>query len=716
MSGARNHVFQQWPFAPEFYEPAHGFFLRLIWAQGETSFRNFNIWNEVDTDRIATERMMSTLEDHPMPAAWFEMLRFNTPLRDGTDYVLRGQRLPTHHIRFYPRRWCPGCIHDDAYHRAWWDVESIRRCPIHGEELGSSDLDGNPVTWLWTDFAFSREGVDMGRHCEAVADAAPFANYLLGRLGWSLTTSAALLDPLPVRDVIDYCEFVGRFLENGPSRKHPAIGIDSADVGFRALAASKSDLAESFRVWLREHRRGSYAKGASSAFSWAYPKLDFMPDGDLKNVIRRAMHEALVFEKEGRAARIVDEDFDIEFTPKTEIARALNIEPRAVRIIANAAGVLHPLRHRKTVEANAVDRIAEYKETLVTIGEAAERLGIHQDAIRHLVHAGHLTVFKGLNPGQRAGGRYSPVEIDAVLELIDKLPVTGSPAYGLTLHTYRMRNQLVPGEVAVACLKRELVICEKRDDVPGFKRLMVQTDAKRKRQAFNRSDDTMTMAEAHTLLNVTYETVFTLVERGVFGEVDRSPKQVLIDRAVVEKFAAEYAKSSDYATAVGWTGQMLTGRLIKAGIEPIVKFVKTGKFVDTVFKRKDMMAFLKLEDDPTLVDDERVLRFWSIIVPEAAKTCPYMLFPPRLPPGGQRVWNSNRGLSAHFLFKREPGEIHVKLNARGEKHEFRFDLNTDEYFTAIKEMLDVFNRMVKQATERQNAKTREWWAKRKKAD
>lgn len=73
--------------------------------------------------------------------------------------------------------------------------------------------------------------------------------------------------------------------------------------------------------------------------------------------------------------------------------------------------------------------------------------------------------------------------MDAVLKLIDELSVTGSLAYGLTLHTYRMRNQLVPGEIAVKCLKQEIVICEKRDDVPGFKRLMVQTDAKRKRQS-----------------------------------------------------------------------------------------------------------------------------------------------------------------------------------------------------------------------------------------
>jgi hypothetical protein len=148
----------------------------------------------------------------------------------------------------------------------------------------------------------------------------------------------------------------------------------------------------------------------------------------------------------------------------------------------------------------------------------------------------------------------------------------------------------------------------------------------------------------------------------------------------------------------------------------VVKFVKGGKRVDTVFKRADVMRLYGLEADPTVLEDARVDRFWEIIVPEAAKTCPYLIFPPKLPPSGQRVWNSNRGLSAHFQFDPGLGEIHINLSARGERHKFWFDLNSEDYVAAIKEMLDVFDGMVKEATERQNAKTREWWRKRKSAD
>jgi hypothetical protein len=104
------------------------------------------------------------------------------------------------------------------------------------------------------------------------------------------------------------------------------------------------------------------------------------------------------------------------------------------------------------------------------------------------------------------------------------------------------------------------------------------------------------------------------------------------------------------------------------------------------------------------------------MLPEAAKTCPYLIFPPRLPPSGQRVWNANRGMSIHFRFDPMCGEIHAKLSAKGECGEFRFDLNTEDYLPVIREMLEAFCRMVKDATERQNAKNREWWKRRGRSE
>lgn len=73
-------------------------------------------------------------------------------------------------------------------------------------------------------------------------------------------------------------------------------------------------------------------------------------------------------------------------------------------------------------------------------------------------------------------------------------------------------------------------------------------------------------------------------------------------------------------------------------------------------------------------------------------------------------------MSAHIEFDPALGEMHINLSAMGDKHRFWFDLETEDYVTAIKGMLEVFDRMVREATGRQNAKTRDWWSRRKSAD
>ncbi|CDZ55862.1 hypothetical protein [Neorhizobium galegae] len=83
-------------------------------------------------------------------------------------------------------------------------------------------------------------------------------------------------------------------------------------------------------------------------------------------------------------------------------------------------------------------------------------------------------------------------------------------------------------------------------------------------------------------------------------------------------------------------------------MQPVVRLARGRKHLDTVFRRADVMRVYGLESDSTVLEDAN---FW-------------------------------------------------------------FDLKTENYVAAMKGMLEVFDRMVKEATDRQNAKTREWWKKR----
>lgn len=133
-------------------------------------------------------------------------------------------------------------------------------------------------------------------------------------------------------------------------------------------------------------------------FAWGYPKLNFLPEIP-RLTVRRAFHEAAASETEGYDRRVRDEDFDVEFVPRMEIAENLVIGPRAVEQLAKEIGALQKTRERRTVAAHAVPTIAQYRDTLIPISETARRLGINQDAIRHLVLAGYLKVFTNLRPG-----------------------------------------------------------------------------------------------------------------------------------------------------------------------------------------------------------------------------------------------------------------------------------------------------------------------------
>lgn len=57
-------------------------------------------------------------------------------------------------------------------------------------------------------------------------------------------------------------------------------------------------------------------------------------------------------------------------------------------------------------------------------------------------------------------------------------------------------------------------------------------------------------------------------------------------------------------------------------------------------------------------------------------------------------------MSVHFQFDPGLGGIYINLSAKGDRQKFWFDLNTDEYVGQMKGMLEVFDRMVKEATER----------------
>ncbi|MGO7117561.1 TniQ family protein [Rhizobium leguminosarum] len=274
--------FSRWNFAPEKDEPAHGYSLRLIDAHGINSAVTFNIWNGIESDYVSPKGSLSLLEAHPLPADWLASLRFSTPLENHKVAFMGGQMFSAAQISQWNRRWCPGCIAEKAYHRNWWDIVALRKCPLHGVELVQEDAESKAISWTWPQFGFSRGGWDLGKRVARV-ETDGIGRYVLGRLGYMEAVQIDIFDGVALRDVIDVSEIFGKFLANPRIEEIPKPGVDDIDNGFHALSEGGPSVAEASRAWLRRFPRPADDNPSVDAqFGWLPKKTSAIRDLGLK--------------------------------------------------------------------------------------------------------------------------------------------------------------------------------------------------------------------------------------------------------------------------------------------------------------------------------------------------------------------------------------------------------------------------------------------------
>jgi hypothetical protein len=207
----RTAPFSRWNVenAPE--EPAHGYFARLVVAEGHSSVTRYADGIDVDTRYTHPETLLDVLLKLPLSEERKARLRNATPRRDGEGVWLAGQRFNVTDLSFSSRRWCPGCLHESAHHRAWWDIVAITECPFHCQPLHDQDEMSNPVRWWWPVMHMSPRGVMLSKQMARIEASQTFEAYVIGRLGFGPLVVAPLLDQSDLGTVIDVCQIVGGF-------------------------------------------------------------------------------------------------------------------------------------------------------------------------------------------------------------------------------------------------------------------------------------------------------------------------------------------------------------------------------------------------------------------------------------------------------------------------------------------------------------------------
>ena len=717
MSFIRTLAFSRWPFPPEPDEPVHGYFLRLIEAQGATSVTVFRSYADVATRNRNPDQMLAIIDRHPMPDDWKELLRSNTPTHNDAYHFrwFRGIKFGGREVAYGIRRWCPGCIEESPHFRSWWYLTSIHRCPFHDEPLICQDPHGKEITWYWSSFRYSPDGVPLGRRCEISTTAQPYARYLLGRLGYLEPTPATLLDKESVPDVIAFCNHVGRLLTNKRSKGRKGDWRGDAEVfeqGYLALSKDLAHLAERLRLWLRVQRKTS-GRTLASQFGWGVSSTNALPLAELRAEFLRAAHAAHTFFEEGIDREITEEDLAVEYVTRSEIAKVLHMPQADVSRVFDLNGISRLSRRVLPYSRIALDQVIELRKGMMSLNEAADRMNIDRSAVGHLVAAGYIRFFPGLRRDDRRSDGYLAEDVERVVEAIERLDITGETAYGLTFFHYTRVNRLKSGQAAIGVLRGNIPICARDPSKPGFRGLLVHNARKRKRRGPVVSPDTLSLIEALTLLGTTYATLKKLVRIGMIEEVERNPKLVLVSRKSVEDFDREYGRAADFAVGLGMTSSEFNKFMLAEGIEPADTDYEGQRYNDRMVSREAVTKALGLKEDPTVVDDPRFMPFWKSVLEEAKEVVPFMRFPERPRAAGQRAWNSARNMSVRFEFRKTTGHVQIELAVGKNRDAFVIDLNEPWDTSTIKAIFAVFADHATAIRLDRNAKTQKWYADNK---
>lgn len=189
----------------------------------------------------------------------------------------RGMALPSHYVRRFVNRVCPGCVRNDVekgrgqldlrpYGRVTWMFNHHLVCPHHKRPLVKLPS----LSWeLVSDFRLRltralANAPELFEDVEPV-EPAPIDYYLIGRLE-RVKKDSSWLDELPLPGVLRICEAIG-----GQNPRLPdltdgdGLSNEKANEGFVRIGASEHDFKNELKHLMREnYPRHRFT--ASSAF------------------------------------------------------------------------------------------------------------------------------------------------------------------------------------------------------------------------------------------------------------------------------------------------------------------------------------------------------------------------------------------------------------------------------------------------------------------
>lgn len=417
---------------PIFGEPAHGALLRLAGRHGEVRATWFATSLGLDHREVLAGRhvlaiaVRAGLDEKPLT-------RFSPKIHPASRTVLlAGQEIALGDWSVSSRRACPACCAADeadasstgrdpdwvVAHRAFMDVRSIGRCPVHRLPLSDACTGcGAALRWSRAPLGACPGGCRLawfGAHgdLDVGLDA-----YFAARIGFGTAPAVPVLDALPFRRAVQLCERVGRLEVLGWARRLPRQTPEADATCRRRGFAMMADWPASIHRALDDILATAIAAGTEDGiiarYGWVYPDWLAVEDDEAAAVVAPLVRDHAVL----NAVVARDEPMLGHLPPPTMTLMAAvrlgGMGFERTRALLDGAGAI-PSGSRRGVAfalhpatATAVIRVA--RGTLLTREEAASRLGTSRTRVADLLQKGLL---------DREGRQVTASSVEALLRLL----------------------------------------------------------------------------------------------------------------------------------------------------------------------------------------------------------------------------------------------------------------------------------------------------------
>jgi hypothetical protein len=617
---------------PRLDEPAHGYFVRLVGLNQQPSASVVASSFGLNGRDLQPSECLDFAMSFPIENK--ERLLSATPTVTTETVTMFGETFRRRDWSIARRYFCPSCLAEDAYHRAYWDLVMFRHCPFHNEPLRCIDLSGHQVPWWWPSFEYSPFGKSIIEHRNRVDLLRPAAEaYVLGRLGLSESLAVPLLDELPtLAGALSAIEFAGKLVLGGLRETRPSaasLGRDSVTrAGFDLLQKGSDAIVQTLETLAADtSARGTHGRrGLEFLFGWVYQAArESSAHGTI--FTDRMVEVAALREGHTRSVRkLNDVKQRIKLTDATDLSQEFGVTEERIRRVAGLLGIGNRL-------AFSVDKVRLIRRTLLDFIDrdgAAKLLDIPRPFFDGIVHLGLLRVFIRLRMNGTGAGldrfRTEDIQSFANTLIVKANKLDTVPSTARLLNQIRRTSQTSPADLVQRIIEGKTPILGRCGETFGSIVVPAQVvSAQVRRRAIHRYRPNETSGigtlDAATALGVEQLVVVKLRKLGYLKCDELLPK--LLDRHAFQVFCGRFCASHFYARILQCRPAHAPRRLADLGVDMIRLDYK--RYSSYLVDRASARRALGLQSEPDELRSDSPEAFVAGLIEHLRKSTSFRL-------------------------------------------------------------------------------------------